>query len=167
MKLNNMNHLLAATLVALSVSTIAFAAPEAPGKDSGKWHGGSPAQCKAKHEERRQQFAKELGLSADQQKKMDALRADFKAAHKTEFEAKRAQYKEIKALKESGAPQAQIDAKRAAIHQQFAGMKADREKLHEQIKAILTPEQVQKLEAMKAKHHHHRHEGPAPAQKTQ
>jgi Spy/CpxP family protein refolding chaperone len=95
MKLNHMNPLLAATLVALSVSTIAFAAPVSPsGGDQGKWSGGSSTQCKAKHGEWRQKFAKELGLSADQQTKIDALHADFKTAHKAEFDAKRAQYAE-------------------------------------------------------------------------
>jgi len=155
MKRTTLSQLLAASLIAFSASSIALAQPPAQSMDHAKLSGHSAAQCKAKRAEMRQRFAKELGLSADQQKKIDALRSDFKKAHKAEFEAKHQQYKELKALKQSGAPQAQIDAKREAIHQQFAGMKADREKLEQQIKAVLTPEQVQKFDAMKAKHRKH------------
>lgn len=155
MKHINLSQLLAASLITLSASSIAFAQPPAQSVDNAKLSGHSAAQCKAKHAEMRQRFAKELGLNADQQKKIEALRSSFKSAHKAEFEAKHQQYKELKALKQSGASQAQIDAKRDAIHQQFAGMKADREKLEQQIKAVLTPDQVQKFDAMKARHHKH------------
>jgi Spy/CpxP family protein refolding chaperone len=159
MKRMNLTQLLAATLVVFSASSMAFADPAATDSSATAGKGKSHTQCQAKHAEMRQKFAQELGLTSDQQKKIDALRADFKKAHKSELEAKRAQYMELRTLKKNGAPQTEIDAKRQAIRQQFSGLKADREKLHEQIKATLTPDQVQKLEAMKAKHHKHWNKG--------
>ena len=64
-------------------------------------------------------------------------------------------------MKEKGASQADIDAKRAAIRQEFAGLKDAHKQMREQIKAVLTPDQVKKFEAMKASHHHHRGHGGA------
>jgi len=155
MKRVNLTQLMAATLVVFSASSIAFAQPPASGADSTNSVGKSHAQCQAKRAEMRQKFAKELGLSADQQKKIDALRSDFYKAHKSEFDAKRAQFQELRTMKQNGATEDQMKAKRDALHQQFAGMKAERQKLNEQIKAVLTPDQVQKFDAMKARHHKH------------
>lgn len=159
MKRINLTQILAASLVVLSASSIAFANPAAPGSDSGKWTGKSMEQCKAKRAEMRQKFAKELGLNADQQKKIDGLWDEFKTSHKTEFEAMHAQYKELHTMRQNGASEQQIEAKRQEIHKQFAGLKADKEKLHAQIRALLTPEQAKKLDAMRAergkRHHHH------------
>ena len=167
MHLNNISRLMTLALTVVTVSGMALAQPapsnsalnNAPGQVANS-HGGhrcakSPEQCKAKRAEMRQKFKQELGLSDQQEKQIHTLRKNFYEAHKSEFAAKRAQWQEIKTMKQNGASQEQIAAKRKGMKDQFSNMKADREKLQQQIRATLTPEQAQKFDAMKAQHRQH------------
>jgi capsule polysaccharide export protein KpsE/RkpR len=96
----------------------------------------TPEQRQAKQAEREAKMKAELGLSDAQAAQMKAVRTKYEPQHK----ALRA---EAEALKAGGATREQIKAalgeKRKALHDQ---MKAE-------IKGILTPEQLAKMEAMK------------------
>ena len=180
MSLNIKHQGLAAIVLALSVSSFAYAEPATTGNTPangakpamhGQWGGGSKAECKTHRNEGREKMEQTLGLSAEQKKQMASIRANFRTAHQSEFEAKRAQYQELKSMKASGATPEQIKAKRDAMHQQFAVLKADHEKMASQMRAVLTPEQAQKWDAMKTewhnkKHQHHTGDGAVPPQGT-
>jgi Spy/CpxP family protein refolding chaperone len=116
-------------------------------------HGpGKSADFKAKHAEMRQTFANELNLNQEQQTKIEAIHQQFLNAHKAEFDAHKAQFDEICKLMQSGASKAEIDAKRQALKPDFKKTDAERHQLDEKIKAVLTPEQIQKFEAFQEKH---------------
>lgn len=134
----------------------------------------TPEQREAKRAEMKQRFAEKLGLTAEQQSRIDAIHESFRESHKDQFEAMKAKKQELKQLKESGASEEEIQARRAALKQEYAGMRAEHEQLMSQVKAVLTPEQVEKFEAMKAEHHqkwekrgkkgcHGKKDAPAPA----
>lgn len=112
-------------------------------------HGGPPSE--AMHRKMKQELARELDLTPDQQARIDALQKAFHESHKAEFESKKAQFDALRQLEESGASQSEIQAKRQALKPDFSAMRADREKLDGQIKALLTPQQAQKFEAMIAR----------------
>lgn len=94
----------------------------------------TPEQRQAREAKREAKMKAELGLSDAQLSQMKAVRAKYEPQH----EALRA---EAKALKDGGATREQLKAalgtKRQALHDQ---MKAE-------MKGILTPEQVAKMEA--------------------
>ncbi len=169
MSMNIKHQSLAVIVLAVSLSTFAYAAPSTPVNNMGKtpdketkpvmsekndqWTGGSKAGCKKHCHEGREKMEKALGLTPEQKKQMATIRTNFKTAHQSEFEAKRAQYQELKLMEASGASPEQIKAKRETMHQQFADLKAEHEKMETQMKAILTPEQAQKWDAMKTEWH--------------
>ena len=88
----------------------------------------SKAERKAARKERHEKMAKDLGLTADQKKQLKALRDD--------------QRKQMKAVKnDSSLSQEQKQAKMKEIHQ--AGM--------EKRDAVLSPEQREKMQQLRAK----------------
>jgi protein CpxP len=112
------------------------------GKKMG-WGGG-------KHKGHHQAFMKDLNLTAEQQAKIKSIRESFRESHKSEFEAMKAKHQELRKLKQSGADAQTLAAKREELKGQFPNLKADRERMMNDIKAVLTPEQRAKLEAKKA-----------------
>ena len=98
------------------------------GNAQGGKHHKSPAQ-KADHKAAK--MAKELGLNADQEAKVEQVLL----AENTEMQA--------------------LHAKAADTHGMTPEMKAARDKYDGQLKAVLTPEQFAKLQAKRAEHHNH------------
>ena len=112
-------------------------AAKAPTQAHGMGHGKgkTPAQ-KADHKAAK--MAKELGLNADQEAKVEQILL----AENTEMQA--------------------LHAKAAGTHGTSPEMKAARAKYDGQLKAVLTPEQFAKLQAKRAEHakeHGHGHDG--------
>ncbi len=142
------------TLLAAGGCVTAFAEDAAPVQKPGcSVHKGQRHKMDpAKREEMHKRFAQNLGLSAEQDAKIKSIRESFHEAHKAEFEAMKAKHQEMRKLKESGADEQTMAAKREEMKAQFAGLKTAREDLKSQIKAVLTPEQQAKMEAMKAQH---------------
>ena len=93
-------------------------------------------QREAKHAERAAKFKEALGLSDQQAQSIKAIRDSYKS----EMQSLREQ---SRALRESGATREEMQELRTQ-------KKALRSKIHEEIKTELTPEQVQKLEELKA-----------------
>lgn len=124
----------------------------------GAFHKGD---FQAKRAEMEKKFTEKLNLTAAQQKKIHALHEQFYQAHRAEFEAKRAQWQELCTLKEKGAPESEIQAKKEALHHDMGHFKAERKALEAKIKKILTAEQSKKFDDLKAewheKHQHHHH----------
>lgn len=87
---------------------------------------GQARNSKGKGMQRGQDFQEELGLSADQQQKMEQLRNDFR----NKFSSLRSD----NSLTED---------------QKKAKMQAMRKQQQEQMKSILTPEQIQKMESLR------------------
>ena len=151
--MKRMTHLALSLLLVVSASGIAVshaedAATQGP-RDKKEW--------KAKHEEARQRFEQELNLTAEQKAKIKSIRQAFRESHKAEFDAMKAKHQEMKQLKQSGADEKALAAKRQEMKSQFAGLKQDKQKMMAEIKAVLTPEQAAKLEAMKKQHKGKRH----------
>jgi len=124
-----------ALLAALALTTVGTSiAQTAPTAAKVKMHGGKgghkdPAQ---KADQKASKMAKELGLNADQEAKVEQLlvaRQQESVALKTKYAADK-------------------NAGRAE-------MKASHDKYEAQLKAILTPEQYTKMGQMKTEHHGH------------
>jgi|GEM_PF-3524254 len=114
----------------------------------------------SKRKEMNQKFAKDLDLTSDQKTKIDSLRQAFYDEHKSEMDAQKARFQEMCKMKESGATKEEIHAKMKGMPQpNMEGMKADHEKLDQQIRAVLTPEQAKKFDTMKAERAKHWQEG--------
>jgi periplasmic protein CpxP/Spy len=124
-------------------------------KDPAKCNKMDRAEWKAKHEEARKRFWDELSLTPEQDTQIKSIREAFKEAHQGEFETMKAKKQELRELKRSGADAETIDAKRAEMKEAFAAIKEDRQRMMDDIKALLTPEQAAKLEARKQEHKKH------------
>ena len=132
-----MKKTLLAALVALATLGTAAAqtkmAPVAPGQNPptmghGKGHGHKTPEQKADH--RAAKLAKELGLNADQEAKVEAILL--------------AENKEMMALHSKDAP--------GTRGEMAPEMKAVRDKYDAELKAVLTPAQFAKLQAERAEH---------------
>ncbi len=110
------------------------------------------AEREARHAEMKARFAQELGLTQEQQSKIDAIHQAFKESHKAQFDAMKARHEELRRMKENGASKEELQAYRESMKQEFQGLKAEREKLVAQINQVLTPEQAAKFETMRAEH---------------
>lgn len=127
---------------------------------------GGKQSWESKHKKMHQRFSKELKLTPEQNVKIEAMHKAFKEEHKAQLNAMKVKWGELKELKKSGkATPEELKTRKAAIKEEFSGLKSDRQKLMDQIKAVLTPEQTQKLETMKSKHP--KHCGKLEEQKTQ
>ena len=101
-----------------------------PGKGLGKGHGKSHKTPEQKADHRAAKLAKELGLTPDQETKVETLLL--------------AENKEMMALRGTATPGTRPSPG------QMAEMKAVREKYNGQLKAVLTPDQYTKLMAKRA-----------------
>jgi len=151
---------LAATQITLAQTQPTDPSPPKMPPDMHHHHHGPDCNQKvdweAKRAERSEKFAKDLNLTAEQKTKIDALNKSFCDAHKSVFDAQKARFDEVCKMKASGASEAEIHAKMEAMPKtDFEGMKKDHEKLDQQIRAELTPEQQKKFDEMKAERAKH------------
>ena len=126
--------LLAALALTTAGTSFAQTAPAASPTMQARQHGPKDPAKMADH--RAGKMAKELGLTADQEAKVEQLmlaRQQEGAALKTKYGTDR----------KAGRPE----------------MKAAHDRYEAQMKAILTPEQFAKLDQMKAEHHGHGRDG--------
>lgn len=100
-----------------------------------------------KHMQKLEKAAERLNLTADQKAKIKALRDQFKTAHQSTF----AEMKSLKAqIKAAGKGTDQAKALREQMKAKMESLRPAQEQLHQQILAILTPEQRAQMEQMKA-----------------
>ena len=128
--------------LALALSTTLYAQP---GHGSGKMGRG----------EKMEKMAAKLNLTEQQKTQIKALRDNFKKEHEAQLSEMKSLGQQMRELKGSGnSEQAkQLREKMKTIKQ---SLQADREKLQQQISALLTPEQRQQLEEHKAERKEHR-----------
>ena len=110
----------------------------------------SPSTSPA-HPPRGQRLAEALGLSPEQQAKLEALRAQHAAALKADREALQAQGRQLRgAMQDPSASEAQL--RQAFDRMNEARFKAllDRRALRQEMRAVLTPDQQAKADALKA-----------------
>ena len=126
-------------------TTMAFAAPggEGHGRFGGKrGHGGRGGEFAAR-------FAQKLNLTDAQKQQIRELHSNFREQNKAFFESTRETRQQVKAAREAR-DTARLEALKGTIASQREQMKQLREKQHERIVALLTPEQRAKLETLKA-----------------
>ncbi len=148
MRTNNTSRQILATVLAaiLVLSTAALAQDGGSGKrgDGGGGRGKQKGEMIAK-------LAEKLDLTADQKARIKTLTDQFQQQHQTQRQELQNLHKQAQDARQAGNKD---QAK--SIHEQMKtkseALKADRQKLMEQIKAILTPEQRTKLEQMKEQH---------------
>ncbi len=100
-----------------------------------------------KHMQKLEKAAERLNLTADQKAKIKALRDQFKTTHQATF----AEMKTLKAqIKAAGKGTDQAKALREQMKTKMQSLRPAQEQLHQQILAILTPEQRTQMEQMKA-----------------
>lgn len=128
----------AASMIVLAI-TIAATVHAQPGHRGGK----------REHGEQLEKMAEKLKLTEQQKTQIKALHDNFKKEHEAQFNEMKSLREQMKALKGSGDTEkaAQLREKMKAAKE---ALKADREKLQQQIAALLTPEQRQQLEQLKA-----------------
>lgn len=100
---------------------------------------------------RAQRLAEALGLSPEQQAKLEAIRAQHAAALKADREAVQAQGRQLHgAMQDPAASEAQL--RQAFDKMNEARFKAllDRRALRQEMRAVLTPDQQAKADALKA-----------------
>ncbi|HEX6737840.1 MAG TPA: periplasmic heavy metal sensor [Vicinamibacteria bacterium] len=91
-----------------------------------------------------------LGLSKEQRAKIDALREKERAASRPLFEAARAAHEAFREALDAADPDPQtVGGAALAMHAAEKKARAAREASFEAIKAVLTPEQREKLEEMR------------------
>ena len=147
------------TLAQTDPQTTGTGAATSPEKGQHHHHGECCNQhedWEAKRKEMNQKFAKDLNLTSEQKTKIESLRQAFYDEHKSEIDAEKARFKEMCSMKESGASKEDIHAKMKGMPEPSREtMKADHEKLDDQIRAVLTPEQAKKFDTMKAERAKH------------
>jgi Spy/CpxP family protein refolding chaperone len=137
--------LIAAVAIATLLSPAAIAKPAGP-------HDHAPADNMAR-------MFKTLGLTADQQAKVKAIRERHRAAVKADWAALKAKQQELSTLLRS--PAATVDAalaKQKEIDALRARLNEGRVRAWFETRAVLTPEQLQKLPSLKFEHHRERDE---------
>ncbi len=103
----------------------------------------TPEQREAKHAERAAKFKAALGLSDQQAQAIKAIHESYKP----QMQSLRQQ---AKTMRENGATREEMQSLRTQ-------KKALRSKIHEEIKAELTPDQIQKFDELKAQRKGRRH----------
>lgn len=139
----------AASLVAIAV---AIAAPWNQPLNAQQGHRGGEG-----HGKQMEKIMGKLNLTEQQKAQIKTLRENFKKEHEAELTQIKSLRGQMKDLKGSG-DKAKATELRSQIKTQMATLKEAREKLKQQIVAILTPEQQQQLEQLKAERKEHRKE---------
>jgi Spy/CpxP family protein refolding chaperone len=138
--------MLAAAAVAALPWTASAHAQEPPGPpphgpELGRWFGPGPGPS----------WAEEVGLSDEQKAQLEALRARRNETLKPLLEAARqAQAAFRQALEVEGADAATVGRAALSMHAAEKKLRADREAAFEEMKAVLTPEQLDKLKQVRA-----------------
>jgi Spy/CpxP family protein refolding chaperone len=138
-KMTTNKFITAAAVLALSTS-LAVAAPHG-GKGFGK-HGRNQGAFGA-------HFAEKLNLSDAQKAQIRDLNKSFREQNKTFFEQVRQTRQDARAAKQAG-DAARLDSLKGTMEAQRAQMKQLRDGQKQRVLSILTPEQRQQFEAMKA-----------------
>jgi Spy/CpxP family protein refolding chaperone len=155
-----MKRLILLTTAIAVLSSVAVGAAEGPGPAEGK-HGPPPPNKRGLLPQR---VVDELALNADQTAKYHDLNAQFTkerdaylASHKIENLSVR---EEFRTAKEKG-DQAKLDELRAKRREAMKPLEDMRKKYIDQLRAVLTPDQISKLDA--AKEHRQERHGKGPS----
>jgi Spy/CpxP family protein refolding chaperone len=134
----------------LTLSPVAFTESAEPGTQVKK-----PCEKKGWGHKRgmhHKKMAEKLNLTPEQQEQMKALKKSFYEQNKDALGEMKASYKKLRDLKQQGnASPEEVAALKASLKQQREALKPQSEALRAQMKTILTPEQVQQMEAWKQK----------------
>jgi Spy/CpxP family protein refolding chaperone len=140
---------LAAVLAAAGLLSLAHAGERPDGPHGGPGFGPDPAR-----------LAERLGLSEDQQAQLKALREKDREASRPVFEAARQAHEAFREALEAANPDPAVVGRAAlAMHAAEKKARASREAAFEAMKAILTPEQLEKLEQGREEFGHRRGPG--------
>lgn len=139
--------LLAGSLLLLAVPLLA----QPPGGGPGAGLGGGPFAGSRAHGRPGERLAEFLDLTADQRVQWDALHQELRDSLRPLFEEQRTLAEELRGLLEQSSPDAAaVGSVVIRQHDNRQTMQAAHEDLEEQLKAILTPEQLDRFEAFKA-----------------
>jgi Spy/CpxP family protein refolding chaperone len=148
--------LLAAVVVAGGAGMAALAYAHGPGGSPGGDHRRGPGFGPMRHD-----FAERLGLSEQQQAQVKAIREKNRETLKPLMDEARRTHEAFREALEAGNPEA------TTVGQAALAMHAAQEKVHsahkavfEQIKSVLTPEQLSKLEQERGRRHGPHREDP-------
>jgi Spy/CpxP family protein refolding chaperone len=149
---------LAATLVLLAVPALSLAENAAQAEQAGAANAGS--QHQAMFEEHLQKMAQKLNLTEAQQASAKQLFQDMQAKVAPIHQAQQALHTQLKAALAAPNPDAAtVGQVVIQIHQNRAQLKPVMEAFHQQMEALLTPDQLAKFKQMHADHPafgHHR-----------
>ncbi|MBL7987494.1 MAG: Spy/CpxP family protein refolding chaperone [Chlorobi bacterium] len=141
--------------LALALTTTLYAQP---GHRSGKMERG----------EKMEKMAEKLNLTEQQKTQIKALRDNFKKEHEAQLSEMKSLHEQMRGLKGSGDTE-QAKQLREKMKTAKQALQTDREKLQQQISALLTPEQRQQFEQHKAerKEHHEQKKGERKGKRQQ
>jgi Spy/CpxP family protein refolding chaperone len=132
----------AAAFVALGVSVVAWAQADPNGGDRARW---------ARSDRRGARLAEYLGLDAQQRAALQQLQKQHRDEMKPLWEEGRELRRKLRAVIEAEKPDPQaVGEATLALKAHRERTKADRAEFEQKIEGLLTPEQKQKLEALKA-----------------
>jgi protein CpxP len=134
-----------AAVLTLSAS-LAVAAPRGEGK-GGKWHKGGHGQ----RGEMAERLMQQLDLTAEQKAQVQSLRSAFREQNKATFDKARETFRQFREAKKAN-DQAAVDALKPQMEAQHTQLKELREAHHAQLLRILTPEQRDRFQSLKAEH---------------
>lgn len=142
---------MAASFAALPVANAAKNLPDgqliACGMADGDHH-GMHGMHEDHHQEHFERMATKLGLSEGQREELEAFHESFREQHADRFEAMRAKHEALKeAIQAHGHDSPEAQAIKEEMKQAHREMRAQME---EKMRAILTPEQYEKFQAIKA-----------------
>jgi Spy/CpxP family protein refolding chaperone len=101
--------------------------------------------------EQGQKLAAALNLTTDQQAKIKDLRQQFQQQHQTQIQEIENLHNQMRDLRKSGSSNKdQITQLRDQLKTKQEALATDRQKLQEQIRGVLTPEQAAKFDQMKS-----------------
>jgi Spy/CpxP family protein refolding chaperone len=155
---------LAATLVLLAVPALALAESAAHGQAAV----GAGGSHEAMFEAHLQKMAQQLNLTEEQQASAKQLFQDLKAKVAPIHQAQQALHTQLKAALAAPNPDAATVGQAVIqMHQNRAQLKPVMQTFHQQLEALLTPDQLAKFKQMQASHPafgHHRGVGTDPSQ---
>jgi Spy/CpxP family protein refolding chaperone len=151
---------LAATLVLLALPALALAGTAAHMGEVDHAAGLTPAQHEAMFEAHLQKMAQKLNLTEEQQATAKQLFQDLKAKVAPIHQAQQALHTQLKAALAAPNPDAAtVGQVVIQMHQNRAQLKPVMQAFHQQLEALLTPEQLAQFKKMQAAHPafgHHR-----------
>jgi Spy/CpxP family protein refolding chaperone len=132
----------AAAFVVLGVSVVAWAQTDAAGGERARW---------ARSDRRGARLAEYLGLDAQQKAALQQLQKQHRDEMKPSWEQGRELRRKLRAATDAEDPDPQaVGEATLALKAHRDRMKASRAEFEQKLESLLTPEQKQKLEALKA-----------------